>query len=141
LQHERISEILRNCQESLAELHSDTYRLHRFFQTLHTVAKELSEKQITASQFPCSIWTLNAANLLQDLRNDTAKLRIYYTIAGETSSTYAEISRQYIMPGVGKMDSLSITGTQKGDIEDMINGIAQYSQDAETKIRTLVEEV
>ena len=77
----------------------------------------------------------------QNFNSCTNKLYVYYTIAGDTSSTFAEVTRRYIMPGINKVDSLSSTKTQRADIEQMIEGIAQYSKDAQKEIHDLVEKV
>lgn len=79
----------------------------------------------------------------KDLRDCIDKLYVYYVIAGDISSAFADVSRRYIMPSIDKVDSLRLSSTesQSGDIEEMIKGIAHYSKKAQEEIRSLVEQV
>ncbi|KAF8531438.1 hypothetical protein BDD12DRAFT_32772 [Trichophaea hybrida] len=133
---DRVSKILQDCQENLAELRKDTEHLHGYFEVLYCLVK-----YITKQPGPNGIASSEELTKEQitDLNADITKLCVHYTIAGEISSTFVNVSRDFIMPGVDRVDSLSKTSAraEKSNISGIIQKIADYSNMAQEKIHDL----
>ena len=70
-----------------------------------------------------------------------SKLWVHYTIARDISSTYVEVSKKYIMPGVYEVESLSMTRTTAEAVDGLCRDIVDFSKKAQAEISTLVDKV
>lgn len=55
--------------------------------------------------------------------------------------TFVKASHSYIIPGIRIVNKLGMNTIQKDNYEEIIQGLAQYSKEAQMKIHDLVEEV
>jgi hypothetical protein len=60
------------------------------------------------------------------------------------ADTYVDVSVKYIIPGVNKVDRLSLTsdtGLSEIALQDKVNAVERFAREAQKEITTLAQEV
>ena len=138
-------------QEHLSELVTFFQRLHVFIDTTYQtrgeefirVASGMNDLLLEKSPEERAGFKAERLGLL---KAESLTLRGYYAVMREISSTYCEVSKKFIMPGVNQVDRLSVTedSDSTGDfsqaqIRDKVAQISMYAEGAQKKIGELAE--
>jgi len=73
------------------------------------------------------------------IRHDLVVLSDHYKIAHEIFLTYVDISRKYILPGVGMVERLSQGSVAAEDVGNACKKIAKYTEDCRRDINEVVK--
>ena len=79
-------------------------------------------------------------HLPQEIQRDAEKLRRNYSVAGELSATYVQISKKHIMPGVTQVNRLMVAGSSDISgvtVEDKVKQIITYARKPQSEISTI----
>ena len=87
---------------------------------------------------------ISAYSIFKGLRRDALKLRGFYLVVQEMARTYVDVSNKYIIPGVRKMDRLSVSSEfemSQQELEQKIGVVRQFSEQAQKEVQQLANTV